>query len=336
MPSDLVDLVYLDLAGGFSGSLVLHNPAFTIGADGRQMGFRLAPAMAAAAVLIAGWTAAPAYSGSGAFWGTAVDPSPGQSQLQALTALEHKVGRHFHVFRFYRPLNDPNLHSDVARVMKARGQPAYLNVNSQVGNRCVAWRAVAAGRYNVYLHRIAHQVKKYRRRVYFSWNHEMQNNCHTGTPREYRASYRRLRRVFRHEHVTNAKWVWVAAAGNFNHDPAKLAKYMPRHYDMVGVDGYSRAGEWRSVTAIFGAAHRFALKRGKRLFIGEVGCAEDPNSPSAKADWIAAAADTFRRWNVRTVVWTNLVGDGGNYSADTSAAALAAFTHAGQMTYYRR
>src|SRR6266487_2222056 len=131
--------------------------------------------------------ASPALASKGAYWGTAVQPLRGQTNLQALTSLESEIGRKFHVYRFYRPLNGVNLKSDVAAVMKQRGQPVYLNVTSEIGSRCVAWRSVAAGAYNADLHRIARQVRSYRLTVYFSWNHEMEHNCRTGTPSEYRA-----------------------------------------------------------------------------------------------------------------------------------------------------
>ena len=55
----------------------------------------------------------------------------------------------------------------------------------------------------------------------------MQGNCKTGTAADYRASYKHVRKVFKKEHVTNAVWVWVVAAGNINNDPAKAAKFLP-------------------------------------------------------------------------------------------------------------
>ncbi len=108
-------------------------------------------------------------------------------------ALERVVGRHFHVLRLYRALNNTTLRGAAAQEMKSRGQPMYLNITSEMGRRCVSWRSVAAGRYNSQLHSIARQVRRYRYRVYFSWNHEMQGNCSTGTAADYRASYKRVR-----------------------------------------------------------------------------------------------------------------------------------------------
>jgi hypothetical protein len=290
----------------------------------------------AGVVVLAMLGTGPAYASKGAYFGTAVEPAPGQTSAEALNALEATVGRHFHMYRLYRALNNTTLRGGPAQVMKSRGQPMYLNVTSEMGSRCVSWRSVAAGSYNRYLHSIARQVKHYRYRVYFSWNHEMQGNCSTGTPADYVASYKRVRKAFKAEHVTNAVWVWVAAAGNFNRDPAKAAKYLPRKVDLIGVDGYNRSGEWRSVKEIFGAAHRFASRHGRRLFIGEVGCAEDPSDSTAKAGWISNAFETFKAWNVAGVLWTNMPRGDGNYRVDSSSAALAAYKQAGETALYKR
>jgi hypothetical protein len=290
----------------------------------------------AGVVMVVALAAAPAYASKGAYFGTAVEMAPGENSYDALTSLERIVGRRFHILRLYRSLNDTTFTGAGPEAMHSRGQPMYLNVSSAIGRRCVPWRAVAAGKYNRYLKSIARTVKGYRYRVYFSWNHEMQGTCNTGTAADYRASYKRVRRAFRRRHVTNAIWVWTVAAGNLNHDPRKAARYLPRRVDLIGVDGYNRSGEWRSVKEIFAAAHRFAANRGIRLFIGEVGCAEDPSDSTAKARWISNAFDTFRQWNVAAVLWANVSRTEGNYRVDTSSSALAAYKQAGDMSFYGR
>jgi hypothetical protein len=292
--------------------------------------------IAGATMLCVALNPMPAFAGKGAYWGTYVSPPSGQAPLDALTSFEAKVGRRFHIYRFYRPIDNGDLGNDIADMMRRRGEPVYLNVSSQFHGRCVPWRSVAAGRYNRYLHIIARHVRAYRYRIYFSWNHEMENSCHTGTAAEYRASYARVRRVFRSEHVTNARWVVVFAASNFKKKPASVRRYLPHHYDMIGVDGYNRAAKWRTPVEIFGAAHHFAANRGVRLFVGEIGSEESPSDAAAKAAWITSAADTFRRWNVGVVLWTNSPSDTGDYRADSSQDALAAYQRAGGMSYYDR
>jgi len=292
--------------------------------------------MLAAVLLLAVPAAGPAYASKGAYFGTAVEMAPGENSYDALRSLENIVGRRFHILRLYRSLNDTTFTGAGPEAMHARGMPMYLNVSSAISKRCVSWRAVADGRYNRYLRSIAKKVKHYGYRVYFSWNHEMQGTCNTGTAKDYRASYKRVRRAFRRQHVTNAVWVWTVAAGNLNHNPRKAAKYLPKHVDLIGVDGYNRSGEWRSVKEIFGAAHRFASKRGYRLFVGEIGCAEDQSDSTAKGRWIANAFDTFKAWDVAAVLWANVSRTEGNYRVDTSSASLSAYKQAGGMRFYDR
>lgn len=299
------------------------------------MRFRLAGIAAGVALLVT-LTTGTASASKGAYFGTAVEMAPGENSYDALRQLEHVVGRHFHILRLYRSLNDATFTGAGPEAMHARGLPMYLNVSSAISKRCVSWRSVANGRYNRYLRSIAKKVKHYHYRVYFSWNHEMQGTCNTGTAKDYRASYKRLRRAFRRQHVTNAVWVWTVAAGNFNHNPRKAAKYLPRHVDLIGVDGYNRSGEWRTVKQIFGSAHRFASKRHIRLFVGEIGCAEDKSDPDAKGRWIAHAFDIFKTWNVAAVLWANVDRSEGNYRVDTSSAALSAYRQAGGMRFYGR
>ena len=179
--------------------------------------------------------------------------------------------------------------------MKSRGQPIYLNINSAIGSRCVLLASVAAGAYNAQLHSIARQVRRYRYKVFFSWNHEMQEHC-TGTAADYRASYQRVRKVFKQASTSRTpSGSGSSLRATINHYPAKAAKFLPGQVDLIGVDGYNRAGDWRGVKEIFAAAHKFATNHGHRLFIGEIGCAEDPNDCTAKARWISNAYDTFRR-----------------------------------------
>ena len=159
----------------------------------------------------------------------------------------------------------------------------------------------------------------------------MLNKCTTGTPADYVASYHRIHKLFRHDHVKNVVFVWSPTAANFKHDLATLRRYEPRRYDVVGVDGYND-GDWESARQLFGPAHKFAVNHGKRLMIGEVGSVEDPNDATAKGRWIANAAAIFKRWRVRMVVWTNAA----SYWVNSSPDSTAAFRSASHLRYFRR
>ena len=288
-------------------------------------------AAAAAAVLLA--APATALGAKGAFWATWVEPQNGASQLQLMRSLESHMGRNFHGARLYHPLDHPRMRSPVLDLMRHRHQPLYLNVTSEVHrNQCVPWRDVASGRYNADLHALARHVKRWPAKVFFSWNHEFLNDCTSGTPADYVASYQRVHKVFRHDHVQNVVFVWTATAHNFHQDGALLRQYQPRRYDVVGVDGYNKTGDWVSAKDLFSYAHKFAVRHHKGFMIGEVGSAEDPNDGTAKGRWIRNAAATFKAWRVRMVVWTNT----SDYWADSSRAATRAYRSASRLRYYRR
>jgi hypothetical protein len=274
-----------------------------------------------------------ALAARGAFWATWVEPQHGKSQLDLLRSLQAQMGRGFHGVRLYHPLDHSRMRSPVLDLMRRRRRPLYLNVSSEVrSDNCVPWRDVARGRYNADLHHLAHHIKRWPAKVFFSWNHEFLNNCTTGTPADYVASYHRIHKLFRHDHVGNVVYVWTATAHNFHQDGALLRQYQPRRYDVVGVDGYNKANDWVSAKSIFQDARRFARRHHKGLMIGEVGTPEDPNDATAKATWIANAAATFKAWRVRMVVWTNTA----DYWAASSPAAAVAYRAASQMRYFRR
>jgi len=294
---------------------------------------RRAVRWAAVALVVLLATPAAALGAKGAFWGTWVEPRGGSSQLQLLRSLEAHMGRGFHGVRLYHPLDHPKMRSGVLDLMRRRRQPLYLNVSSEVNRHdCVPWGDVAAGRYNAGLHALARHIKRWPAKVFFSWNHEMLNKCTTGTAAEYVASYHRIHKLFRHDHVRNVVYVWTATAHNFKQDVATLRSYQPRRYDVVGVDGYNQGNDWTSAKDLFAAAHRFAVKHGKRLMIGEVGSQEDPGDATAKGRWIRSAAATFKAWRVRMVVWTNT----GDYWVASSPDSTRSFRAASRLRYFRR
>ena len=250
-----------------------------------------------------------------------------------MQAFEQAVGRPMLASRIYDGLDNFSLQTKLAAMMANRNGLMYVNVASETRAGCVSWAAVASGRYDAYLQRIAAQIKSYGKPVYFSWNHEPLGDCTTGTAADYVRSYAHVRATIARS-ASNVKYVWTPSAGNFR--SGRAAPYEPAQYDFVGVDGYTKADDWVSAAEVFGAAHDFAAKRGKQLFIGEIGCAERPNDPTAKGKWIAGAAATFKGWgDVRGIIWSNTVAKSGNYWVTTSAASLNAFRTLAADPYYR-
>jgi hypothetical protein len=250
--------------------------------------------------------------------------------LDTFLAFEQEVGRPFMASRHYHALDNLGMNDAVSTLVASRGGVAYFGLNSQVGKTCVPWADVAAGKYDAYLHRIAASAVAFGHPVFFAWNHEMVNNCNTGTPAQYVASWTHVRSVFQADGATNVRYVWTPTASMFRRGTAAAYEPPAGQFDYVGVDGYNKSvKKWRTPDEIFSAAHAFAVAAGKPLFVGEIGCAEDPLHPTAKADWITGATQMFVGWgDVQAVIWTNTISKA-DYWADTSPQSLTAFVGAG-------
>lgn len=275
---------------------------------------------------------AGAASNQGVVWGAFTEPRNGLSALDTFLGFEKEVGRTFMATRHYHALDNLGMDDAVSSLVAARGGIAYFGLQSEVNRTCVPWADVAAGKYDADLHTIARAASAFGHPLFFSWNHEMVNNCNTGTPAEYVASWRHVRAVFQADGATNVSYVWAPTASMFK--TRKAAAYEPPadEFDYVGVDGYNKSpSHWRTPDEIFATAHAFAVAAGKPLFVAEVGCAEDPAQPAAKADWITNATQMFVGWgDVKAVIWSNGVSKG-NYWADSSPQSLAAFSGAGTL-----
>lgn len=291
--------------------------------------------LAVAAFLVS--AAKPTASDAGgarAYWGTFVEPKDGMSRMASLWQLEQSVGVGFDALRAYHGLDDTTLEGGMPALAKTRHGMFYLGVSAELGKDCVPWADVAAARYDAQLKALAATIKAYGSTVYFAWNHEMANNCRTGTPQEYVASFNHVQAVFASAGLTNVTYVWAPTAAMFRRGEA--AAYEPPHYDVVGVDGYVKSRAWRTASAVFTPAHDFAVAHGKPLFIAEVGVEELPGAPTAKAQWITDATGLFQRWGVVGVMWTNQVNQrlGISYWVDSSTASLESFRSVSRATYF--
>jgi hypothetical protein len=272
--------------------------------------------------------------GARAYWGTFVEPRDGLSRMATLWQFEQSSGVSFDALRAYHGLDDATLDGGLAALAKSRHGMFYLGVSAELGKDCVPWADVAAGRYDGQLRALASSIKDYGSPVFFAWNHEMANNCQTGTPAEYIASFNHVQAVFLAAGVSNVKYVWTPTAAMFRRGEA--AAYEPPHYDVVGVDGYVKARAWRTPSAVFTPAHDFAVAHGKPLFIAEVGVEELPGAPSAKAQWLTDATALFQHWGVVGVMWTNQVNQrlDINYWVDSSPASMNSFRSASLNAYF--
>jgi hypothetical protein len=303
-----------------------------MGQHRRRMVAVLAVTVAIAATSLGATASSSGAATPGITWGAFTEPRNGLSPLDTFLSFEHEVGRQFMATRHYHALDNLGMDDSVSRLVADRGGIAYFGLQSEVNGTCVPWADVAAGKYDGYLHTIAAAAVAFGHPLFLSWNHEMVNNCNTGTPAQYVASWTHVRAVLQADGATNIRYVWAPTATMFKRGSAVAYEPPADQFDFVGVDGYNKSpAKWRTPDQVFGPAHAFAVAAGKPLFVGEVGCAEDPQNPTAKADWIASATQMFVGWgDVKAVIWSNTLSKA-NYWADTSPQSLAAFAGAGTL-----
>ena len=246
-------------------------------------------------------------------------------------SFESKVGRRFHIYRFYRPLDNGDLGNDIADLMRRRGEPVYLNVaSSSTAAACGGGASQPAGTTTTSTSLPGTSVRidtGSTSRGTTRWR-TIATPGQRRLPGQLQSRPPRFPSRARNERPLGGRF----RRQQLQEKPASVRRYLPRRYDMIGVDGYNRARKWRSPVEIFGAAHHFAAKR------GALGCSSGrsdprraPRTPRPRRTWITSAADTFQRWNVGVVLWTNSPSDSGDYAADSSQDSLQAYQRAGDV-----
>jgi Tol biopolymer transport system component len=279
----------------------------------------------------------PAAPPSGAVWGIYSADRNGLSGDQVIATLENEIGRHFNGRRIYQNMTTAKIPTPAMTKLANRGGYIYLNINSfsinsQGQSVCTRWADVASGRHDARWTQIADEIKAFGYMVHLSFHHEMTaNNPHhpaCGTSSDYVRAYDHIWALFQRKGVANVRWVWSPVASAFMQGNA--LRYMPPHFDVVGVDGYSRGGSWRWPAQIFAAAHSFAVWHHKQFMIGEIGCDDISGNPDLKGAWYRSATTMFRGWsNLAAVMWTNTGSKGYDFWIDSSAESLAVFRQVG-------
>lgn len=244
----------------------------------------------------------------------------------------------------------------------------YRNANAETlgpGGKqvCLSWRAIANGAHDSYFRAAAQDLlgdKRFTRtRPYlFSFHHEQIvndaqqcGNKACGSPADYVAAYRHVRRIFDNLGATvsqggNVRFVWTPACSQFrvpdqpygapNVDPG------PEYYDFVGVDSYNRLQggklSFKDPADMLGAAHDYATMRKKQLVIAEFGI-EDGTSPAdhdAKASFLLDTSSLITSWgasgagSVHAWMFSSLGPD----AIDSSPQALAAMKKVAALPFY--
>ena len=289
-------------------------------------------------------------------FGAWVKPRGSETHQQAVTRMEAEIGRRFSIDHVYHGWNGPLIGS-YERWSASRGhtllinwKAAYDNANGEsngAGGGYVRWADIAAGKYDADIAARAREIKRFKKIVYLNFHHEPEDDQDTpgqrkaGTPADYRAAWRHIRAIFRSQHVTNVRFVFILMGWTYRSGHA--AQWYPgsRVIDIVGADAYNWFGTahpgshgWTTFASAFHAAQQFAAAKGKTFWVAETGAMEDRSRPSRRPEWYRAIAGQVRSWgNVGAVVF--FMGGRYGWYPDSSGRSLAAFNALAHDTLFK-
>jgi hypothetical protein len=269
----------------------------------------------------------PAWGNRHIRWGALCLPRNGEhDQIEAVRHLQAKVGRRF-ATTHYRLTWERPLVNDFTKWSVHNGHTPIISwFTRHASGGMVSWRSIANGDHDAWITTQARSLRKAGWSGYFCFHKEPENE---GNARDWKDAHDRVYRIF-HNVGVRFRFVPTLTAATFGGLNGGAHAWLPRHYDLMGVDGYNRIDRpngWRSFERIFSPAHNVAKRHGKGLYIIEYGCTE--GAPGKKATWLHNARTTMKRWN-------NVVGCSYNhehtdyvYWVDTSVSSMRAFRRMG-------
>jgi hypothetical protein len=235
-------------------------------------------------------------------WGTSAEGG-------SVSGLEQTMGRKFDVIYFFDSIDSGDLPSDDERQVVDNGQTLHINIESRQfakpGRPEVRWSAVAAGDFDATLTSAAKGLAALHKPFFITFDHEADGKAKLkarGTPAQFVAAWRHVRKVFRDAGATQAIWTWVVTGYPPNF-PTVLKLYPGNDaVDWISWDPYDSRGcqngdvgsdppqtfaeiaspfyQWLATT---GVRNGISLK--KPYMISETGSAYDPKQPQATADF---------------------------------------------------
>ncbi len=210
-----------------------------------------------------------------------------------------------------------------------------------------SWRAIASGKHDAYITQVAKGAAAYHYPFlvrlfaemngnWYPWAYSVNGNT---TPADFVTAWKHVVDIFRKEGATNVQFVWCQSSleqrridsGN-NREKLKQLYPGDDYVDWIALDGYANSrNNWRSLKDEFQPSYTLLTSLSTRpMIFYEVGAAENPNDPLAKANWITqgfqvAIPQQFPK--VVAVNWFNSHADQNvdNYAVDTSQNSLNAW-----------
>jgi hypothetical protein len=229
----------------------------------------------------------------------------------------------------------------VRAVSEGRNAQLELNCRLRTSNDYVPFAEVLSGRYDAQLRQRAAEAKAL---PGGPWLFELQSEAdleahNSGTPREYRAFCRYVRRLFEAEGVTNL--LYTTSLLTRQYERGGWERWIDLDViDVIAVDGYSTPsmtfggrtpGVRRELAEIAGPCLVVAHSVGRPMAVCETGCQEDLRDPAYKPGWYARALAWVKanRAEIVSVTWNTSADGPGDvtltWHPNSSPASLEAF-----------
>jgi hypothetical protein len=287
-------------------------------------------------------------------WGTSAEGS-------SVDTLEKAIGRRFDVVYFFNAIDQGNLPTADERQVVDNGQTLHINLESREfskpGHPVVRWSAVAAGDFDSTLKSTARGLASLHKPFFVTFDHEADGAAKLqsrGTPAQFVAAWRHVRKVFEDAGATQAIWTWVVTGYPANFQTAQQLYPGNAAVDWISWDPYDSRGcqngdvgsqpaqtfaqiaspfyHWLATTGVHAG---ISLK--KPYMISETGSAYDPKDPQATANFYRSIPAGLRELpRIRAVtIWDESAGSC-NYRVDGLSQLKPALSEAASQLSHSR
>lgn len=221
---------------------------------------------------------------------------------------------------------------------------SYADRQSALNQPDFSWQQIRAGKHDAYITQFAQAAAAYHYPFVLRVLHEMDGNWYpwgygvNGNTNiaDLTGAYRHIVDLFRAAGASNVQFVWNPTAVNAQfvttYGSMERQAYPGDTYaNWVALDGYNNnPSTWRSLQDVFQPSYQLVTGFSQSpMMLFEMGSVENPQDPTAKANWILQGFLTtipsqFPR--VRVAAWFNSVnGSGLDDSLTSSPNAMAAW-----------
>lgn len=264
-------------------------------------------------------------------WGTTVGSTP-------TSTLEHSIERPFDIVYYFHGIDVASLPTSEERSAAAGNRILHIDLESRrflaPGHPEVSWKAVSAGTFDATLRQTAAGFASLNRPFFITFDHEADSPLKIrarGTPAQFIAAWRHVRKIFLAAGAKQAIWTWVVTGYPANFVNAAALYPGNAFVDWISWDPYDQRGcaaqgvgtaPAKSFAAIARPFYHWLATGGvkagisldKPYMISETGSAYDPSHPKASANFIRSIPSGLAQLpRIRAVtLWSETAG-GCNY-----------------------